>query len=50
MLYIRLENNMLTEGQFPDFRIKEVYEDKKYKINLVVVHSFALIKKKKDTI
>ena len=27
-VYIRLENNMLTEGQFPDFRIKEVYEDK----------------------
>lgn len=29
-VYIRLENEMLTEGQFPDFKIQELYEDKDY--------------------
>ena len=29
-VYIRLENEMLIEGQFPDFEIQNVYEDKKY--------------------
>ena len=29
-VYIRLENEMLIEGQFPDFEIQNVYEDKNY--------------------
>lgn len=29
-VYIRLENEMLIEGQFPDFKIQELYEDKDY--------------------
>jgi len=31
-VYIRLENEMLIEGQFPDFEIQNVYEDEKYYI------------------
>ena len=29
-VYIRLENEMLIEGEFPDFEIQNVYEDKNY--------------------